>query len=186
VLSVGLFSTGETQCDMSTTWVDKLQEWDRGKQLPGLPNTFKTSFLWETAPVVRDAPGWGEFEVEYVPSPFLDRVDEDGSPFAEFLDNCDPESQPVVTVPNLSRQSLLVIPCPLEGKEYKSIRQFMEQAPPHQQKALWSAVAKATRAMLKRHDVVWVSTSGLGVYYVHVRIDPAPKYYQTARFKKRP
>ena len=30
---------------------------------------------------------------------------------------------------------------------------------------------------------LWVSTSGLGVYWLHVRLDSYPKYYQHAPYK---
>ena len=40
--------------------------------------------------------------------------------------------------------------------------------------------------MLKKNENVWVSTHGLGVDYLHVRISNNPKYYESSKLKKLP
>lgn len=38
--------------------------------------------------------------------------------------------------------------------------------------------------MLEKKDVpIWLSTSGLGVYWLHVRLDTRPKYYNHDEYK---
>jgi hypothetical protein len=58
------------------------------------------------------------------------------------------------------------------------------------QEELWNATASSMLAKLesdKQGDTpFWLSTSGLGVYWMHVRIDVAPKYYTYAPFRSRP
>ena len=49
------------------------------------------------------------------------------------------------------------------------------------------APARSPSADEVGNDVpVWTSTSGLGVYWLHVRLDSRPKYYQHQPFKKWP
>lgn len=43
-------------------------------------------------------------------------------------------------------------------------------------------VANEALDMLRNHAKIWISTYGLGVPYLHVRIDTRPKYYHTSKF----
>ena len=42
--------------------------------------------------------------------------------------------------------------------------------------------AMAVDELLEEQPKVWLSTSGLGVYWLHVRLDSRPKYYQFKEF----
>ena len=46
----------------------------------------------------------------------------------------------------------------------------------------YGGAALRGRRLLGRQKKVWMSTSGLGVYWLHVRLDSRPKYYQFAEF----
>ena len=91
---------------------------------------------------------------------------------------------------NLGGDALLVAPCPggpetdLDG--YSSLASFMRQAPQHQIKAFWLESAKAILNYIetkKPSQKFWVSTSGLGVYWLHLRLDSYPKYYTFNPYK---
>lgn len=43
-------------------------------------------------------------------------------------------------------------------------------------------VAQQYLQRLGKGGTVWLSTSGLGVYWLHFRIDARPKYYQYSEF----
>jgi hypothetical protein len=48
---------------------------------------------------------------------------------------------------------------------------------------LWSSVGRAVaRRRAAKPDPVWISTAGLGVYWLHVRLDDRPKYYRHRAF----
>ena len=47
---------------------------------------------------------------------------------------------------------------------------------------LWAAVGVAVKEALGEQPL-WVSTSGLGVYWLHVRLDSSPKYFQHTPYK---
>ena len=84
---------------------------------------------------------------------------------------------------NFSKTTLLVVPKPRKGKDYTTLKQFMDNASTTQQNAFWKKVAGSVKEMLKNHDKVWVSTHGTGVPYLHVRIDTDPKCYRTNSFR---
>ena len=52
----------------------------------------------------------------------------------------------------------------------------------HLRDALWRAVGDALRTRLGSRPT-WVSTSGLGVSWLHVRLDRLPKYYTHAPYR---
>ncbi len=69
---------------------------------------------------------------------------------------------------------------------YTHIAAFTKHAPIAQQHALWNEVALQLRKTLKEkgNEVpIWLSTSGLGVYWLHIRLDTTPKYYNWKEYK---
>ncbi|MET0247228.1 MAG: hypothetical protein ABW182_10815 [Sphingomonas sp.] len=47
----------------------------------------------------------------------------------------------------------------------------------------WSLLARTVEARLAEREKLWVSTSGLGVSWLHARIDDRPKYYSYAPYR---
>lgn len=138
------------------------------------------AFYWETPPVTietLDRP----LEMALVDAPPLARTEADPSAFADRFDG-----EPVVTFPNLGGDAVLVVPAPL-GPEacYAHLAAFVRRAPEAQTDALWSSVA---RAVLERVSgaPLWLSTAGLGVPWLHVRLDARPKYYRHTPYARRP
>lgn len=129
--------------------------------------------FWETPPLTRaglDQP----FECVIVDSPALAGVDADRAAFAAYFDSA---SNTVIDFPNLGRDALLVAPCP-QGPEqaYPHIAVFVREGPMAQQQALWQRLGECVVGRLSDRPL-WVSTSGLGVYWLHLRLDSYPKYY---------
>jgi hypothetical protein len=78
----------------------------------------------------------------------------------------------VISFPSLTRDINLVVPCKKSTySNYTSLATFSRTAPIKQQIALWKKVGQK----IKNGD--WVSTSGLGVSWLHIRIAKRPKYY---------
>lgn len=74
---------------------------------------------------------------------------------------------------NLDGDALLVIPCD-KDKDYGHLVSFTASAPKQLQIELWREVF----AIVKRDaQAAYVSTHGLGVPWLHVRIESTPKYY---------
>ncbi len=108
----------------------------------------------------------------------LAAVDADPAPFRTKLQGPDP----VVTFENLRGDALLVAPTPVEGVDCAHLAAFLRTAGADQIAALWRAVALAARSVVGTTPR-WVSTAGLGVSWLHVRIDRTPKYYRHGPYR---
>jgi hypothetical protein len=92
-------------------------------------------------------------------------------------------SSGVVTFPNLGGDAALVVPCAIAPlSAYGHIAAFVREAPEAQRHALWQAVGSALEDRLDPRPI-WLSTSGLGVSWIHVRLDSHPKYYQYGPYR---
>ena len=139
------------------------------------------AFFWET-PAVSEASVARPFECVLVASSDLARVRPDPSPF-ESQWTSRGVSGGVVTFPNLGGDAALVVPCPIAPPSaYGHIAAFVREAPEAQRHALWRAVAATVEDRLGPRPT-WLSTSGLGVSWIHVRLDTVPKYYQYGPYR---
>ncbi|MBE9125241.1 MULTISPECIES: DUF6940 family protein [unclassified Coleofasciculus] len=134
-----------------------------------------SAFFWET-PALSDATINQVFEFVLVDSPNLAGVQANPSDFASHFAAAG-EKESIITFPNLGKDALLVVPCPKASTStYRHIAAFMREAPTQQKHALWQSVGLALEQKLDEHPI-WLSTSGLGVYWLHIRLDSYPKYY---------
>jgi len=89
----------------------------------------------------------------------------------------------VAVFANLGGDARLIAPCPRgEPRAYPHLAAFARHAPAAQQHALWARVGSELAAMIGTRPL-WLSTSGLGVPWLHVRIDRSPKYYTHAPYR---
>lgn len=143
-----------------------------------LANTDFDAFFWENRPVTMarlDEP----YECTIVKSEQLSRVSPDSTTFDSYFSS----DSDVVTFPNLGGDAGLVVPCPVADRSvYTQIGSFVRGAPKHQIKEFWKRVGNEMLENIQQ-EPRWLSTSGLGVYWLHVRIDSVPKYYQTESYK---
>jgi hypothetical protein len=136
------------------------------------------AYRWETPPLTQ-ATIQRDFQFVLLRSDALDReVDERA--FAAYFS----AANDVVTFANLSGDAVLVVPCPVVGKHaYGHLAAFMRGAPPAQLHHFWQAVGNAMSNQLS--DVpIWLSTAGMGVSWLHVRLDARPKYYGYVPYKQ--
>lgn len=131
------------------------------------------AYLWET-PAVRHDDDRTEAEMVVTERGALSRARPDPSSFAEAFRT--PGS--VATFDNLGGDAVLVAPHPERAPDSAHLAAFIRSAPDDVIDALWIAVADAVTAWLAtRRRRVWVSTAGLAVPWLHVRLDSLPKYY---------
>ena len=142
------------------------------------------AYFWETL-AVNAATIEQPFEFVLVNSPQVAALSPNPSAFAEyFAETVAGES--VVTFLNTGKDAHLIAPCPISSMAaYASIATFSRRAPGAQQHALWQA-AGATLEQALQQQSVWLSTSGLGVAWLHLRLDQRPKYYNYAPYAKIP
>jgi hypothetical protein len=104
-----------------------------------LADTPFTAFRWET-PGVTNATLTRPFECVLLDSPGLARRPEPRA----FADHFSGAEGGVVSFPNLGRDAVLVVPCPVaEASAYGHLAAFVRLAPERQRHALWQAVGEA-------------------------------------------
>ena len=139
-----------------------------------------TAYFWETPPVTESTIN-REFEFVLINSPKLANLQPDPSDFRQYFESATEE---VVTFPNLGNDALLVVPCPLANVVARThLASFVRFAPQSQQHLLWQTVGRSLQQRLNQQPI-WVSTSGLGVHWLHVRLDSRPKYYTYKPYKQ--
>ncbi|MEK6236280.1 MAG: hypothetical protein N2C14_16360 [Planctomycetales bacterium] len=137
-----------------------------------------TAYRWETPPVTT-ATIDRRFEFVLLQADALDRR-VDPKAFAGHFTKKDSAA----TFANLGRDAVMVAPCPVADQSiYGHLASFVRQAPDAQVHRFWQAVSQAMRDRLGEAPV-WLSTAGMGVSWLHVRLDSRPKYYGYSPFKK--
>jgi hypothetical protein len=142
-----------------------------------------SAFAWECRPLSEqnlDAP----LEMVAMESPALERAKPDPTPFLPFLRRA--AEHAVTSFDNLGGDARLVVPVQAAADPcYTHLAVFVRGAPPGQQQAFWCEVARAVTTRLgEGRGPLWVSTAGLGVSWLHVRLDDRPKYYRYAPFRR--
>eukprot|EP00981_Chlorochromonas_danica_P004872 scaffold978_cov172-Ochromonas_danica.AAC.3 len=161
------------------------------------------AIFWECAPVQKETMGLQPFEFVVLPAPSLAKATLDVAPFREKLTSVDNEDKAFAVFQNLGGDAILVVPQlptvhlldflaktdgqpvqPSPSQQQSQSQPLSESGKNNQRQGLWKAVGEA---MLQRLSTssgpVWLSTSGLGVSWLHVRLDSAPKYYNYDEFK---
>jgi hypothetical protein len=159
-----------------------VEQWRRGEAfrkfwLTSLRTAPFASYAWECPPVA-EATRSRPFECVFIESPSLARMTAEPEAFAEYFRS----DRSVVTFGNLGGDATLVAPCPGgSGNDYTHLASFTATAPNAQQDALWQAVGEAMEKRIATKPV-WLSTAGLGVGWLHIRLDDRPKYYRYERY----
>ena len=132
------------------------------------------AYFFETPPIdISNAER--DFEFVLVDSPTLAGVSAEAGPFAGQFERG--TGSQVIGFASLGGDAYLIAPCPQGPSErYAHLAAFAREADMDVQRALWREVGRATAERLDTRPL-WVSTSGLGVYWLHVRLDTRPKYY---------
>ena len=147
-----------------------------------LKNAPMEAYFWETPPVAKSNFD-RDFEYVLVDAPSLTRLRANSSPFRSHFNRA---RQGIVRFHNLGKDAVLVAPVPRSQDDpYAHLAGFLRSAPQTQINSLWYRTFKSLKEMLST-SAIWVSTSGLGVAWVHMRLDSVPKYYNHRPYMKRP
>ena len=133
------------------------------------------AFFWENPPLTKSNIKQA-YEFVLINSPQLSKVNADPNPFQEkFKENL--ASKSVIAFENLGKDAELIVPCPISSQNiYAHFASFIRNAPEHQKHDLFVTLADSLQTRINNKPT-WVSTSGLGVYWLHIRLDTRPKYY---------
>lgn len=135
-------------------------------------------FYWEVKPV--NEPRLHEnFTFVLVRGDILHSLKSDSSAFKKHFTPGDS----VVSFPNLGGDAQLVVPAPLSAEsDYGHLAKFVRTAPADQILKFWKTVGEQYSLSLGQQPK-WLSTAGLGVFWLHIRIDSRPKYYRHNAYK---
>ncbi len=136
------------------------------------------AFFWENKPMTT-VNLKQEYECSIINSEFLAKKSPDSDTFNSYFKT----DQDVVSFRNLGNDAQLISPCPVdEHPGYAHIGTFIREAPESQIQNLWERTGTEMFESIGQKPR-WLSTSGLGVFWLHIRIDSIPKYYQTEEYK---
>ena len=130
------------------------------------------AYFWEHPPLTCSSFENGE-EFVIIDAPMLTSMRASAEAFRSYF-----VASEVVTFANLGRDATLIAPSP-DGSTsgYPHLGAFLEQSTGRQITDLWQSVGRAVCDALSDKPI-WLSTSGLGVAWLHIRLDSSPKYYQ--------
>lgn len=151
----------------------------------------RNAFYFECVPTSRATLQTTPFAFTFVTADRLIRVKPNPKPFVEHLNDAATSDADVISFANLRGDAQLVVPKRFDSNisqsAYTHIAAFSANAPTEQQEHLWQLVGNQMLTVLNSDDNPrWLSTSGAGVYWLHVRIDSEPKYYQTKELTRFP
>ena len=146
----------------------------------------RTAVRSETSATTLDPP----FEFILARARALEGVRVDRHTFAQHIEAACARGDATATFDNLGGDAVLVAPCEEPGispQNYAHAAAFFKGAPRAARRAMLRAAAAAALARVKERGSLplWVSTSGVGVYYLHMRLDSAPKYYTHRAYAER-
>lgn len=85
---------------------------------------------------------------------------------------------------NLGEDAKLVIPTKkLHQEIYNHFGKFLRHGDDEQINAVFQKTGQVITAELEKHPTIWLNTAGLGVIWLHIRMDTKPKYYKTKAYK---
>ena len=159
-------------------WLDVLSNWKNGIPLK-YPHQLKGRFQWNTCVLKNN--GNVEYKQHFRTNNNLPSIQNT----KDFQENINKSKNKYVTAfPNLSKDTMLVVPMPVIGKNYATLRDFIDNSSEIQQKEFWKKVANVAEDFMNKNGKVWISVHGLGVAYTHVRISTSPKYYFDNKLKE--
>jgi hypothetical protein len=140
------------------------------------------AYLWETPPITRRTSSRA-FEFVFVDSPQLAKSVPEPGAFASHFEVTSPGEE-VAVFPNLGGDAILVAPTPQATFDaYTHLAAFARNSPIEQQHKFWRCVGSTFADRLSDRPL-WLSTNGLGVAWLHARLDTRPKYYTFAPYRQ--
>lgn len=165
------------------TYSDVIHKWQTDLHFIGFFNNLLAkskfpAFFWEVKPITHqelDSP----FEFVLVNSKGLAQIEANPEAFHAYFASI----KMAVSFPNLGNDAVLVAPTPQrELEHYAHLAVFTRKAALEQQVAFWKLLGKEYERAIDAQPK-WLSTSGLGVYWLHARISTKPKYYSYQAYR---
>jgi hypothetical protein len=141
-----------------------------------LKDVSMSAYVWETPVLNLEKPQ--PFECVFLPERMLEGTKASARAFATRL-----TGRSAVDFDNLGGDARLVVPCPNAASQpWAHLAEFVRHAPVSHVQALLELLGQVVLREARK-GARFVSTSGLGVPWIHFRIDTRPKYYQWAPYR---
>jgi hypothetical protein len=138
-----------------------------------------SALFWELPPLTAESVE-RRHECVVVRSTQLAGVRSEPGAFAEYFKQ---PGQLATSFGNLGGDAVLVAPAPGAGlQDVAHLASFARSNDVKRQDTFWQSVGCAMHQALSAQPR-WLSTSGLGIYWLHARIDTRPKYYTHAPYR---
>eukprot|EP01041_Mallomonas_annulata_P007837 gene7837-16028_t len=154
-----------------------------------LISTFKefphSALFWECPPISHLTITSTNFQFVLIHAEALESITADPEAFSnKFQQN----NNMILKFHNLGGDALLLVPRPLEtvdSSAYAHLAKFIKLAPSSQIDSILIEVANSIieQVFHDKTKKLWTSTSGLGVSWLHIRLDSYPKYYNWLEYK---
>lgn len=170
--------------DKPLSFAQVIHYWQNSAPFRSYFNTLLTeipfeAYYWEVAPMTKTQTIL-PFEFVVINSAPLRHIIPDQSAFQEYFVT----DKAVVDFLNLGKDAHLLVPTPIgDASCYAHLAQFVRHAPAAQRDEFWKRVGELYEAALNDQPL-WLSTAGLGVSWLHLRLDSRPKYYRYEGYKK--
>jgi len=174
-IGVSMYMCTENGAPMSyQEWIDKMKTSEEfvDEWIEALRESEYDAYFWEVGPANSHRLNL-PIEFVLVESTSLLQLKPDRYTFDQHFQ----KGRPVVSFPNLGGDAQLVVPSPIASdlNTYAHLANFVRKAPHDQVVSFWMSVADNYERLIGV-ETKWLSTAGLGVSWLHVRIDSRPKY----------
>lgn len=155
-----------------------------------------SAVFWECHPVTANSLETTPIEFVLLDAPALATRANDISAFQEQFQRIEHSSiHGVISFANLGKDAVLVVPAPSEDAGARPgyphymthMASFHDGASESHDYNLWKTIGSTFLDVLRqepdKNKKFWLSTSGLGVSWLHIRIDTKPKYYNYVEYK---
>lgn len=98
------------------------------------------------------------------------------------------QGEPASVFLSLGKDAVLICPLPdknIPDQIFAHFTRYMEKVPASEQGGLWRTVMQKFLSELEQGKIVWMSTDGRGVHWVHLRFDNYPKYTHFHEYQDR-
>lgn len=151
------------------------------------------AFFWEFAPVVPIEAKDTAVSFAITQSKQLEKIEQNSRPFKKHISKARELDVDVAVFKSLGGDAELIIPAPSANDEmlgyYSHIAGFVRNGKETEIFSLFRVLGNKLnerfidKEKMRSAKPLWISTSGLGVYFLHLRLDSRPKYYVHKPFK---
>ncbi len=140
------------------------------------------AFFWECAPTTD---GSNRMEFVLVDAPSLAQFARTAPDRHAFRAHFPSEHIEVAMFPSLGQDAHLLAPNTQSAQPFTDLAYFTRHASNLQQKALYQRLSQLLQEQISKpgRKPLWLSTSGMGIAWLHIRMDSRPKYYTYKPYK---